>query len=195
MARDALSPFRIADLTGEGFRRDRFLSFRREMNSLLDDVFHGQMTAAGGESPTLMPQIDVSETGRELMISAELPGLSENEIEVHLENDVLVIRAEKKFERKDEKENYHFMERSYGRFQRALRLPGPVDPDQVQARLEHGVLTVTVPKSHRQERSRRIKVQGGSRSGEKAEPSQVEGERGTSAAKGPRAGASPLAGC
>ena len=76
-----------------------------------------------------------------------------------------MIRAEKKFERKDEKENYHFMERSYGTFQRALRLPGPVEPEQVQANFENGVLTVTVPKTEQQERSRRIQI-GGSRSGE-----------------------------
>ena len=194
MAPDPLSPFRIADLTTDGFGRDRFLSLRREMNSLFDDVFRGHMPSTeGGEGPTLMPQIDVSETERELKIDAELPGLSDNEIEVRLENDVLVIRAEKKFERKDEKENYHLIERSYGTFQRALRLPGPVDMDQVQARLEHGVLTVIVPKSQQQERSRQIKIQG-SRSGQKPEPGQLEGERGTLGAKCVRA-ASPLAGC
>jgi HSP20 family protein len=144
MAPDPLSPFRIADLTPDGFGRDKFLSLRREMNSLFDDVFSGHMPSTeGGEGPTLMPQIDVSETERELKIDAELPGLSDNEIEVRLENDVLVIRAEKKFECKGEKENYHLIERSYGTFQRALRLPGPVDMDQVQARLEHGVLTAS----------------------------------------------------
>jgi HSP20 family protein len=189
MAPDPLSPFRIADLTADGFGRDKFLSLRREMNSLFDDVFSGHMPSTErGEGPTLMPQIDVSETERELKIDAELPGLSDNEIEVRLENDVLVIRAEKKFERKDEKKNYHLIERSYGTFQRALRLPGPVDMDQVQVRLEHGVLTVIVPKSQQQERSRRIKIQG-----QKPEPGQLEGERGIGA-KGFRA-ASPLAGC
>ena len=113
-----------------------------------------------------------------MKIDAELPGLSDNEIEVRLENDVLVIRAKKKFACKGEKENYHLIERSYGTFQRALRLPGPVDMDQVQARLEHGVLTVIVPKSQQQERSRQIKIQG-SRSGHKPEPANLKGERHT----------------
>jgi HSP20 family protein len=70
------------------------------------------------------------------------------------------IRGEKKLERKDEKENFHFMERSYGTVQRSLRLPFPVDPDQVQAEFNNGVLTVTLPKTKAQERSRRIQVQG-----------------------------------
>ena len=131
----------------------------------------------------LMPHIDVSETDRELKICAELPGVSEKDIDVRLEDDVLVIRAEKKFERKDEKENYHFMERSYGTFQRALRLPGPVDPDQVQASFENGVLTVSVPKSEQQERSRRIQIQGGSRSGKSGGAAQIEGERTTPGGK------------
>jgi HSP20 family protein len=116
--------------------------------------------------------------------SAELPGVSEKDIDVRLEDDVLVVRAEKKFERKDEKENYHFMERSYGTFQRAVRLPGPVDPDQVQASFENGVLTVSVPKSEQQERSRRIQIQGESRSGTSGGATQIEGESGASAGKG-----------
>jgi len=74
---------------------------------------------------------------------------------------VLTIRAEKKFERKDEKENYQFMERSYGTFHRALHLPYSVDPEQVRANFENGVLTVTLLKTASQERSRRIQIQGG----------------------------------
>ena len=108
----------------------------------------------------MMPHMDVSETDQELRICAELPGVNEEDVEVRLEDNVLVIRGEKKFERKEEKENYHFSERSYGTFQRALRLPGAVEPDQVKARFENGVLTVTVPKSEQHERSRRIQIQG-----------------------------------
>jgi HSP20 family protein len=134
----------------------------------------------------LMPHMDVSETDRELKICAELPGVTENELDIQLQGDVLMIRGEKKFERTDENENYHLVERCYGSFQRALRLPATVDPDQVQARLEHGVLTVTVPKSEQQERSRRIKIQGGSRPGERAEAAQP---------KGFPAAASPLGPC
>lgn len=83
-------------------------------------------------------------------------------------DDILMIRGEKKFERKDEKENFHFVERSFGTFQRAVQLPSAVDPEKVQATFENGVLTVTLPKNAQQQRSRRIQVQSG---GQK----QVEG--------------------
>ena len=168
MARNPLTPFRSG--FGTLGSTDPFLSLHREMNRLFDDVFNdrlGSAPTAGSQQNggVMMPDIDVSETDKELKVCAELPGVSEKDIDVRLEDDVLVIRAEKKFERKDEKENYHFMERSYGTFQRALRLPGPVEPEQVQASLENGVLTVTVPRTEQQERSRRIQI-GGSRSGE-----------------------------
>ena len=82
-----------------------------------------------------------------------------------LNDDVLTIRGEKKFERTSEQENYHFVERSYGTFQRSLRVPYPVEPEQVQARFEHGVLTVTLPKTEQQQLSRRIQVQAGGAQG------------------------------
>jgi HSP20 family protein len=199
MARNPLSPFRTGDLMGGGFGGDPFMSLHRQMNRLFDDAFRGstgQMPSSqgqGGEGGMLMPHMDVSETDRELKICAELPGVSEKDVDIRLEDDVLVIRAEKKFERKDEKENYHFIERSYGTFQRALRLPGPIDPDQVQARFENGVLTVTVPKSEQQERSRRIQVQAGSRSGGSGGATQIEGESGAAGAKGSKGSSRPKA--
>jgi HSP20 family protein len=114
MARNPLSPYRSGGLMGGGFGNDPFMSLHRDVNRLFDDLFRGtgQMPTSsqreGAEGGMLMPQIDVSETERELKICAELPGVSENDVDVRLEDDVLVIRGEKKFERKDEKENYHF---------------------------------------------------------------------------------------
>jgi len=108
----------------------------------------------------LAPHTDVSETDKEVRIQAELPGVSENDIEVSLHEDVLTIRAEKKQEHKEEREGVHFSERAFGTFQRSLRLPFQLNPDQVQARFVNGVLSVTVPKTQPQERSRRIQVQG-----------------------------------
>ncbi|MBM6581516.1 Hsp20/alpha crystallin family protein [Microvirga sp. BT689] len=112
--------------------------------------------------------MNVSETDKEIRITAELPGVSEQDIDVSLDDDVLTIRGEKKFERKNEQENFHFVERSYGTFQRSLRLPYAVASEQVQASFENGALTVTVPKTGRQERSRRIQVQERGASGQGA---------------------------
>ncbi len=105
--------------------------------------------------------MNVSETEKEIRITAELSGVTDQDIDVSLDDDLLTTRGEKKFERTDEKETFHFVECSYGTFQRSLRLPFPVDPERVQASFENGVLTVTLPKTGRQERSRKIQVQRG----------------------------------
>ena len=165
MARNPLSPFRSGGLAERGgYGGDPFLSVHREMNRLFDDVLRGSfgVPVQSGEQGggMMMPHMDVSETANEVRICAELPGVSEKDVDVSLSDDVLTIRGEKKFERKDDKENFHFVERSYGTFQRSLRLPYAINPEQVQASFENGVLTVTLPKTERQERSRRIQVQG-----------------------------------
>jgi HSP20 family protein len=164
MARNPLSPFGLGGY-GRGYG-DPFMSLHREMNRLFDDTFRGMAPSEGGQSQggqgtALAPHIDVSETDKEVRICAELPGVNESDVEVMLNDDVLTIRGEKKFERADQKENYHFVERSYGTFQRSLRIPYPVNPDEVQASFERGVLTVTLPKTKQQEKSRRIEVRSG----------------------------------
>ena len=127
MARNPMTPFRPG---GGMFPGDPFLSLHREMNRLFDDVFRGiGLPAATGSqgqgdvSTFVNASMNVSETDKEIRITAELPGVSEQDIDVSLDDDVLTIRGEKKFERKDDKENFHFVERSYGTFQRSLRLP------------------------------------------------------------------------
>jgi HSP20 family protein len=160
MARNQLSIFTPGNLMAG---TDPFLMLHREMNRLFDDALRGGGAGggAGGSQGGFMlaPHMDVSETGKDVRIQAELPGVAENDIEVSLNEDVLTIRAEKKQERKEEHGGVHLSERSYGTFQRSLRLPFPVNPDQVQARFENGVLHVTLPKTQPQERTRRIQVQ------------------------------------
>jgi HSP20 family protein len=114
-----------------------------------------------GRGALLAPHMDVSETDKEIRIQAELPGVSESDIDVSPNEDVLTIRAEKKQERKEDREGVHVSERSYGTFQRSIRLPFQVDAEKVQARFENGVLHVTLPKTAPQERSRKIQIQGG----------------------------------
>ena len=163
MARNPMTPFRPGGI----FPGDPFLSLHREMNRLFDDVFRGasrptaSVSQGQGDVGTFVnASMNVSETDKEIRITAELPGVTEQDINVSLDDDVLTIRGEKKFERKDDKENFHFVERSYGTFQRSLRLPYAVESEQVRASFENGILTVTVPKTGRQERSRRIQVEG-----------------------------------
>jgi HSP20 family protein len=162
MARNPITSFRSG--LGGG---DPFLSLHRDMNRLFDDMFRGSATNPGETSGSgfIAAHMDVSETADELRISAELPGVPREDVEITLDGDVLTIRGEKRFERKEEKENFHFMERSYGSFHRSLRLPFAVKPDDVQATYDNGVLSIVLPKSKAQESSRRIAIQGGAQQG------------------------------
>ncbi|WP_406856076.1 Hsp20/alpha crystallin family protein [Alsobacter sp. KACC 23698] len=192
MARNSLTPFRSGGLLGA----DPFLSLHREMNRLFDDVMRGApLAAAGGQggSTLIAPNINVSETDTEVRVTAELPGVTDKDIHVDLNDDVLVIRGEKKLEKKEDKENFHYIERSYGTFQRALQLPFPADPEQVKAHFENGVLTVTLPKNARQERARRIQVQtgGASQGGGAQIAPQAGGQAGHGSGAGQGSGPQP----
>ena len=93
------------------------------------------------------PRLDVSETKDTIMVKAELPGVEPGDISLSLQGDVLTLKGEKTQEKEEKDEQYHRMERSYGSFLRAVRLPASVDASKVTAAFKHGVLTVTLPKS------------------------------------------------
>jgi HSP20 family protein len=132
--------------------RDPFHSFREEMERLFDTFLGGLPSRRPGEGSPMFPMgqmrpsVDVKETEGEIVVTADLPGIDEKDITLTLKDGVLAIRGEKTAERKEEQENYHMMERSYGSFQRSIRLPDTIDEDQVEARFEKGVLTVTLKK-------------------------------------------------
>lgn len=123
-------------------------SLQREVDRLFGEFARGFGPLAVPGNGSLMPSMDISETDREYVITAELPGLERKDVEVSLEDNVLTIRGEKKMESpSDTKDkNVHVSERSYGVFYRALELPGNVDPASVQATMSKGVLKITVPK-------------------------------------------------
>jgi HSP20 family protein len=103
--------------------------------------------------------VEISETDKELRVTAELPGLEEKDIEVVLDDDVLILRGERRSETEDHERQYS--ERFYGRFERRLPLGTEVEQDKVKAAFASGVLTVTLPKSARaQARSKRIAING-----------------------------------
>lgn len=131
---------------------DPFSALRAEMDSLFDSfmgglpTFSGIFGASGGRNFTLTPHVDVRETDKEIVVEAELPGIDEKDISLAIQDGVLTIRGEKRFEHDEEKENYRMMERRYGSFQRSLRLPDSVDDDKVEASFDNGVLKVSLPK-------------------------------------------------
>jgi HSP20 family protein len=104
----------------------------------------GTRTANGG---TWFPAVNVEETADELVLTAELPGMSHEDIELEVENNVLTISGEKRNEREEtEERRYHLWERTYGSFQRSFTLPRTVDADSIEARFKDGVLHVHLPK-------------------------------------------------
>ncbi|BDQ34825.1 Hsp20/alpha crystallin family protein [Pseudodesulfovibrio portus] len=93
------------------------------------------------------PSIDVSESDKAIMVSAELPGVAPDDIEVTVNRGRLTIKGEKKFEDEEKKDNYHRIERSYGSFQRTVALPSDVDDQHITATFKNGVLKLDIPKS------------------------------------------------
>jgi HSP20 family protein len=113
----------------------------------IDRLFDGfSRSFAGFPSPELMPSMDLSETDKEIEITAELPGLEEKDIQLNIADNVLTIRGEKKNEREETKKDYHLVERSYGSFTRSVQLPDGVNADNIKAVMSKGVLKVSVPK-------------------------------------------------
>jgi HSP20 family protein len=119
-----------------------FLALHRDMNRLFEDFIRGFDLPVGGGWPTAWPQIDVSDSGKDIKITAELPGLDEKDVELILQNGVLTIRGEKHAET----DGPHYSERWHGSFQRSLQLGDDIDPDKISASFKKGLLTVTIAK-------------------------------------------------
>ena len=139
------------------------LTLHLEINRLFDDVFRGFDLARFGASRLFdrvigWPSIEVSETDKEMRITAELPGLDESNVEVELANGVLAIKGEKTTETQDK--DRLFSERYYGRFERRIPVED-VDEDKASATFKNGVLTVTMPKTAQaQSRVKHIAING-----------------------------------
>jgi HSP20 family protein len=120
-----------------------FGSLQQEIERLFDDFSRGYPALGTQE---LWPSMDVTETDKEIELTAELPGLEEKDVQINVADNVLTIRGEKKAEKEEKDKNYRVVERSYGSFARSLELPPGIDPDQIKASIAKGILTVTVPK-------------------------------------------------
>ena len=97
-------------------------------------------------SGMLKPALDIQETDKQYKIALEVPGVEEKDIQITLDNDVLMVRGEKRQEQEKKEGGFHRVERSYGSFQRALNLPDDANQDSIKASFKNGVLTVTIDK-------------------------------------------------
>ena len=119
---------------------ERFWPDAGVLSTFFDDFPFGRSSDRG-----VVPAVDVLEKDGNLILRAELPGLSEKEIALKIEGNVLTLSGEKKLESEDKQDNYHRIERSYGAFSRSFTLPEAADREKINADYKNGVLTVTVP--------------------------------------------------
>jgi HSP20 family protein len=138
----------------------------RELRSLQDDVnrlFSSSFNRSGDNElmrGAWSPSVDIFENQDQIVLEAELPGMKPEDVNISIENNVLTIHGERKFEKKDEQDNFHRVERSYGSFTRSFSLPSTVSGDAADAVFENGVLRLTLAKRE-EAKPRRIEIKSG----------------------------------
>jgi HSP20 family protein len=158
MAIGYLTPMRHrAAARGGQARPGSLFDLHRQMNGLFDELFDrdgdsGFYARAGISAPAM----DIHQDDKQLEITAELPGVKEEDVEISVEDGVLTLRGEKRSSRDDEESGYR--ERSYGSFERRIALPSNIDENACSAHFEDGVLKITLPKTEEKARGRRIPV-------------------------------------
>jgi HSP20 family protein len=120
----------------------------REIDRLFSEFAQG-VGSDGGQN--IIPNIDISETDKAIEVSAEMPGLERNDVEISIDDDTLTIRGEKRVEEDQGDKNVQHSERTYGVFMRVLQLPPGIDPSSVQATMSNGVLKIVIPKPAKSE--------------------------------------------
>ena len=118
----------------------------RLFNQMLQDAWGTQMPTEGVANRTWTPAVDIKETQEALHFAIELPGMTKDNLEITVENNILTIAGERKFEKETKGEEYHRLERAYGTFSRSFTLPTGVRTDKVEANFENGVLRLDLPK-------------------------------------------------
>ena len=139
----------------------------RDLRTLQEEVnrlFSTNLTRAFGDDEGIgrgawAPSVDIYENKDQIVLEAELPGMKQEEFDLSIENNVITLRGERKFEKTDETDNYHRVERSYGAFTRSFTLPQTVSAEGATAEYNNGVLRVTLPKRE-ETKARRIQVSG-----------------------------------
>jgi HSP20 family protein len=128
--------------------RGNLASFQDEMNRMFDQFFRGGSgEEAGWGLRTWTPPVDIYETDDALVLKAELPGVSKDDVSIEVHQNTLILRGQRTHEAEVKDEYYHRVERAYGTFQRSFVLPAIVDQDKVQATYKDGVLELHLPKS------------------------------------------------
>ena len=139
---------RLVPFHGAATQQDQF-------NRLFNQSFRKQANESA--VATWAPAVDIFETANELVVKADLPDVNEKDIDVQVENNLLTIRGERKFDKSVAEDNYLRIERTYGTFSRSFSLPNTVSAETIRAEYKNGVLTVTLPKRE-ESKPRQVKV-------------------------------------
>ena len=154
----------------------------RDLRNLQDEMnrlFSGTFSRSGSQDEILRgawsPSVDIYEGKDEIVLEAELPGMKIEDVDVSIENNVITVRGERRFEKKDESDNYHRVERSYGGFTRSFSLPRNVVGNEAKADFKNGLLRVSLPKRE-EEKARKIQITGEDVSESKSIETEVKSE-------------------
>jgi HSP20 family protein len=145
-------------------------TLQERLNQLFSQPLAPLWRLAGGSEAALtagsfVPAVDVYEDEHNIVLTAETPGIDEKDLDISVENNVLTISGERKMENEDKQDNFHRIERSYGRFTRSFNLPPTVDADNVKAEFNNGVLKITLAKRE-EAKPKQIKIESGKAPGQ-----------------------------
>lgn len=141
--------------------RDPFFSLQREVNRLFDDLWNGSdlpLSHGDGAMQTGWPQIELREQNDQFVLTAEVPGMGEKDIDIQFVDQCLILRGERKEERSAEQLDQHYSERYYGRFERRIPLNVEIESEKAKAVLRNGVLSISLPKAQVQKSGQRIPI-------------------------------------
>src|SRR6188472_97930 len=134
-------------------------SLQSEMNRLFNTVFDTPSGTSGNVLRRWMPAMDLVESGDHFVLRADLPGMSEDDVNIEFEDGTLTVSGERKAEHEESNEGFHRVERSFSSFSRSLTLPQGIDPEAVTASFDNGVLEIRIPKPE-QRKPRKIAIGG-----------------------------------
>ena len=132
---------------------------REEFNRLVDRFLEDGVWKPDPKADGFLPVINLREKAKEYVVEAELPGVEPDEVEIEVAGNLLTIRGEKKFEKEEQSDSIHTIERRYGAFKRTIRLPDNARTDGIQAESKNGGLYIRIPKSKESAAVRKIRVQ------------------------------------
>lgn len=133
------------------------ITLREKMNRLFEEAASSRGEEKDLISSSWTPSVDIYETEHEVVLTAEVPGIDDKDIEIKIEDNTLTLKGERNLEKEIQEENYHRIERAYGSFYRSFSIPNYIDAEKIKAEHENGVLKVVMPKKT-ELKPRKIKV-------------------------------------